>query len=379
MKLISTFLKDLKLSLRSYYIYIEIIMALLIIAVLLFVVPDNMSSGYRVLVHLDIENAEIAQVIEQFMSTADPSKIDEQMLADLDLSNLAKDELAAGEQDEPGVQEIELVDSAEQLRAEMDEDRNSIGMIVSFNQETSKLAMEFILQGYESEQMRNLLQAQFAAPMMELLPNYVDQTELTVLDEAAEKLPMKVNLLPVMLLLNSSFVGLFIIAAYVFMDKEEGTIRALAVTPLRVREYLLSKIGIMLVTGIVTGSMTVLAVAPGHVHFGHFLALMISFNIFGSALGLLIGSFYDTLTKSMGSLYLVIIVLALASVSYFMPAFSPLAIRVLPSYPMLFAIRETLLKSPDIGYIYTLAAVFIGIGIVLFALAEWRYRKTITV
>lgn len=379
MKLISTFLKDLKLSLRSYYIYIEIIMALLIIAVLLFVVPDNVSSGYRVLVHLDIENAEIAQVIEQFMSTADPSKIDEQMLADLDLSNLAKDELAAGEQDEPGVQEIELVDSAEQLRAEMDEDRNSIGMIVSFNQETSKLAMEFILQGYESEQMRNLLQAQFTAPMMELLPEYVDQTELTVLDDSAEKLPMKVNLLPVMLLLNSSFVGLFIIAAYVFMDKEEGTIRALAVTPLRVREYLLSKIGIMLVTGIVTGSMTVLAVASDHVHYGHFLVLMISFNIFGSALGLLIGSFYDTLTKSMGSLYLVIIVLALASVSYFMPAFSPLAIRLLPSYPMLFAIRETLLKSPDIGYIYTWAAVFIGIGIVLFALAEWRYRKTITV
>lgn len=379
MKLISTFLKDLKLSLRSYYIYIEIIMALLIIAVLLFVVPDNMSSGYRVFVHLDIENAEIAQVVEQFMSTADPSKIDEQMLADLNLSNLAKDELDAGEQDEPGVQQIELVDSTSQLRAGLEEDRNSIGIVVSFDEELSRLEMEFILQGYESEQMRNLLQAQFSAPMMELLPDYVDQTELTVLDDSAEKLPMKVNLLPVMLLLNSSFVGLFIIAAYVFMDKEEGTIRALAVTPLRIREYLLSKIAIMLVTGIVTGSMTVLAVAPDHVHYGHFLALMISFNIFGSALGLLIGSFYDTLTKSMGSLYLVIIVLALASASYFMPAFSPLAIRLLPSYPMLFAIRETLLKNPDTGYIYTRAGVFIVIGVVLFALAEWRYRKTITV
>ena len=379
MKLISTFLKDLKLSLRSYYIYIEIIMALLIIAVLLFVVPDNMSSGYRVFVHLDIENAEIAQVVEQFMSTADPSKIDEQMLADLNLSNLAKDELDAGEQDEPGVQQIELVDSTSQLRAGLEEDRNSIGIVVSFDEELSRLEMEFILQGYESEQMRNLLQAQFSAPMMELLPDYVDQTELTVLDDSAEKLPMKVNLLPVMLLLNSSFDGLFIIAAYVFMDKEEGTIRALAVTPLRIREYLLSKIAIMLVTGIVTGSMTVLAVAPDHVHYGHFLALMISFNIFGSALGLLIGSFYDTLTKSMGSLYLVIIVLALASASYFMPAFSPLAIRLLPSYPMLFAIRETLLKNPDTGYIYTRAGVFIVIGVVLFALAEWRYRKTITV
>ncbi|NLW12330.1 MAG: ABC transporter permease [Clostridiaceae bacterium] len=379
MKLISTFLKDLKLSLRSYYIYIEIIMALLIIAVLLFVVPDNMSSGYRLLVHLDIENAEISQVVEQFMSKNDSSMIDEQIFADLDISKLAEEELEASESEEPGVQTIELVDSVELLRTGMEEDRNTVGMVVSFNEETAKLAMEFVLQGYESEQMRNLLQAQFAAPMTALLPGYVDQTELTVLDEAAEKLPAKVNLLPVLLLLNSSFVGLFIIAAYIFMDKEEGTIRALTVTPLRIREYLLSKVGIMLLTGIVTGSMTVLAVAPRHVHYGHFLVLMISFNLFGSALGLLIGSFYDTLTKSMGSLYLVIIVLALASVSYFMPAFSPLVIRLLPSYPMLFAIRETLLKSPDIGYIYTWAGVFIAIGLVLFALAEWRYRKTITV
>ena len=53
MKLLATFLRDLKVSYRSFYIYIEFIMALIIVAVLLFVVPENFDGQGKLYLYLD--------------------------------------------------------------------------------------------------------------------------------------------------------------------------------------------------------------------------------------------------------------------------------------------------------------------------------------
>lgn len=378
MKLISTFLKDLRLSFRSYYIYIEVIMALLIIAVLLFVVPENFAGGYKIAAHLEIDRDAVMLMAEQMGSSDSEMTELEQLLETVDAVNEGRE---ATDSDDlfaelPG--NIQLLGSREAVEVVLEDDRNSVGILLKIAG-SGKPQLEFILQGFESQQMRNLLETQIAAPMLEMIPGVTDEAEITRLENVQQKLPDRINLLPVLLLMNSGFVGLFIIAAYIFMDKEEGTIRALAVTPVRISDYLLSKIGIMLLTGLVTGLLTVLAVAGEYVHYGHFLVLITAFNLFGSVLGLVIGSFYDSLTKSMGALYVVIVVLALASVSYFMPSFAPLAIRLLPSYPMLFALREVLTNEPDLAYVYTWSGVFVAAAMLLFWFAHWRYQKTITI
>jgi hypothetical protein len=61
-----------------------------------------------------------------------------------------------------------------------------------------------------------------------------------------------------------------------------------------------------------------------------------------------------------------------------MPSFSPLLIRVLPSYPLLFSFREAFMTSPDVGYIYTNVALFLGLGAVFFLMANARFKKTLT-
>lgn len=371
MKLFSTFLKDLKLSFRSFYIYIEIIMAAIFIAVLLFVVPENFSGEGKVFIHINLDK----EMIESLIESVPDEEADSESLASL---------LEAASGDSSQIENIEnlpagisLMESREQVRSSLVENRDATGLIVSAD--NGRLRFEFILQGYESEQIRNILQKQFVAPMLSIMPGYEENIVITTLEASAEKLPDRVNILPVLLILNSAFIGLFTIAAYLFMDKEEGTIKAIAVTPAKVWQYLLSKVGVMLVTGIATGSLVVLSIAWKHVNFGHFLVLMFCFNLFGSTLGLFIASFFDTLTKALGSLYIVILILSFTSVSYFMPAFSPRLITWLPSYPMLFAMRETLLQKPDIQYIYFWALVFIAVSVVLFLLADRRYRRTITI
>jgi hypothetical protein len=135
----------------------------------------------------------------------------------------------------------------------------------------------------------------------------------------------------------------------------------------------------MLVAGLMSGLVATVFIAGAKAHYLHLILLLIACNGFGSALGLFIASFFDTLVKAMGWLYLSIIVLAFAAVSYYMPAFSPLAIRILPSYPMLFAFRETLYEVSNLRYIYANVIGFSLLGVVFFLLSNWRFKKTLTV
>jgi hypothetical protein len=62
-----------------------------------------------------------------------------------------------------------------------------------------------------------------------------------------------------------------------------------------------------------------------------------------------------------------------------MPSFSPLIIRILPSYPLLFAFREVFLERPDTAFILTTSGLFILAGALIFMAAVLRYKKTLTV
>lgn len=319
-------------------------MALIFIAVLLFVIPENFSS-----------NAKIYAVIDN----------------DIPYSAVSE-ALISG-----GMNNLVIVDSMDEIKVKLKEDKNSIG--ISIMTKDNKITYDVVMQGYESQKYRNIIEKSLLSQIADKLPGYKKVTNIRTLNESNEKLSDRLNMLPVFLLLNSSFVGLFIIATYIFMDKDEGTIKAFAVSPARVWEYLLSKMGVMLVTGLITALLTTILVSGAKAHYIHLIALLIATNIFGSAVGLFISSFYDSIMKSMGALYMTIIMFAFATVSYYMPSFSPLIIKILPSYPMLFAFREVLLEQPNIIYIYYNVIGFSFLGVMFFLLANKRFKKTLMV
>jgi len=250
-------------------------------------------------------------------------------------------------------------------------------MVVS--QENGKIVYDYILQGYEHERIRNVIANSIESQFASQLPGYTDSVEMVTLDANAEKLTDRTNVLPVYLAFNAAFMGLFIIASYVFLDKDEGTIKAFRVTPAKVWHYLASKMGVLLVTGLLSGLLATLLIVGPDAHYGLLIVLILATNLFGSALGLFIASFFDSMAKAMGALYLTIIVLAFASVSYYVPAFSPWPIRILPSYPMLFAFRETLLDTADRSLVFWNVLGFSAATVTIFLLSNWRYKKTITV
>lgn len=344
MRVLYCFLNDLKISFRTFYIYIEIIMALIFVAVLLFAIPENFSSDAKMYAYID---------------KAIPSSIITEKLENEATGNVI------------------LLDTKDEIVPKLEEDRNSIGLSISA--ENGKVVYDIVLQGYESDKYRNIIEKSLVGYIAENLPGYESVTAIKTLSNSNERLSDRINILPVFLLLNSSFVGLFIIAAYIFMDKDEGTIRAFTVTPSRVWEYLLSKMGVMLVTGLMTALITTIFVAGSKPNYLHLILLLAATNAFGTSLGLFIASFYDSIMKAFGTLYIIIAMFGFAVTSYYIPSFSPWAIKILPSYPMLFAYREVFLENPDISFIYCNIFGFEVLAILFFLWADHRFKKTLTV
>lgn len=239
--------------------------------------------------------------------------------------------------------------------------------------------IDLVLQGHESKSMKAFLKSTLEGEFMAQMPNYEDKTTVVSLEETPVRLSDRANILPMYLVLNVAFMGLFIIAAYVFLDKEEGVIKAFAVAPVKVWHYLVSKIMIMALMGVLISVIVVIALMGFKVNYALMILTILVFNVFGSILGLLITSFFDSMTKAMGALFFSIFVLMFGGFSYFMPSFSPIWIKILPSYPMIFSFRELLMENGDLRYLYTNLAIFTGVSAILFVYTNFRFKKTLTV
>jgi hypothetical protein len=349
-KLITTIAKDIKLSFNGLYFYIEFGLALIFILIMLFVVPENFQSGQSYQLILEVDEPLKTQLTKQLMDN-NTSDTDENT--------------------------VYIHTTKESLQNAMEKNRNTVGLIV--RSEANKVKYELVLQGYESDTMKALMKTIIEGEVLAKVPGFESAVTTRVLEPNAIKLSDRANILPIYLTMNVALMGLFIIAAYIFLDKDEGVIKAFAVTPVRIWQYLASKIVIMAFMGVATSLLVCFAVVGFSINYGRLILLVLAFNFFGSALGLLISSYFDAMTKAMGALYMVIMVLMFASIAYLMPSFNPIWIKWFPSYPMLFSFRALLLPEGNVSYIYQNIGVFFILSAVLFAFANWRFKKTLTV
>jgi hypothetical protein len=173
-------------------------------------------------------------------------------------------------------------------------------------------------------------------------------------------------------------MGFFIVMAYIFYDKAEGVIRAFAVTPSSIWKYLISKIFVILTTVVVSSSIITIPVMGGQPNYLLFYIFLIITTFALASLGLLVASFFDNIAQSFGVMYPTMIVLLLPVFPYYIPSFDPLWLRFFPSYPLLQGFKEIMLNG-DAGYVLTFTLVFLAGGLILFLLANIKFRKTLTV
>ena len=395
MKLLSSYFKELKIAARGFYFYIELFMAVLILVVLLVAVNENPKSNQKEYLYYDMsaqmkENLMREEIGKGALVLSKPVEY-KMKAAAFRVKNKETGEVQSYTYDaetyrletykavntQTGKLEktIHLASSEEQMiRLAWQEKRMGAAIAVNDDGETS---YRYYVQGYETAKYENLLYVLHNEDPDTVKAAY-DRQMITKLGDHAI-LNNRENLVPPMIVLMGALMGFFIVMAYVFLDKDEGVIRAFAVTPSSVWKYLLSKIMVILTTVLVSSSIIaipIMGLKPNYLLF--YLLLLVSTFAF-SALGLYVSSFFDSISKAFGMLYVVMIVMLLPAFSYFLPGFDPLWLRFFPTYPMMQGIKETLTMQPDAGYVLVYSGVFLLGGLALFLLANTRFKKTLTV
>ncbi len=371
MKLWYSYLKELKLSSKGFYFYIEILMTVIILFVLLFVIPENFDSTEDEFIVLDLPEP----VYGMFMDNIREGDLDgqvEQAEFEIDDQVITADLYISDEK------KIYLFDNAEDMIEATKKERPLIGATISWNTDENALKYDYYIQGYESERLRNLYSV-LHVKNLETIIDDADQIEVRSLETGVEQLNSRQMALPSLITFNGSLMGLFIIAAYIFLDKQEGIIKAYAVTASKVSTYLLSKALTLMTVTLATSLIIAISVMGTQVNYPMFILLLLTSGFFASTLGLFITSFFDNLTQAFGAIYTVMMLFMLPAIAYFIPSWNPLWIQMIPIYHLILGFKETIMVGGDMTYVLISSAGFFAGGVILFLLSNYRFRGNLSV
>ncbi len=370
MKLWYSFSKELILSSKSWYFYVELAMAIIILMILIFVVPEDFDSKSKEYFYLDVPQV----VRERYMKS----------LLEEDLDEIAEQvEVEADGRIFPAIlyetdeSKIHLLNSMDALDAFSNYER--VPAIYVHVNEDGQIIHTYYLQGYETEKLKNLLLVYHnRLAGHDVIEDYSDNLEVRSLYQDTEPLNDKENMIPVFLTFNGSLMSLFIIAAYIFLDKNEGIIKAYAITASSVWHYLVSKIGVIILTSIVTTMIITVPIMRLQPNYFAMIIFIISSGFFAAALGLFMTSYYKDIVEAFGAMYIVIIIMIMPNISYFTPSWDPDWVKIIPSYVMLQSFKESISVGGNITYVMVASLGFAVLGLSIFILANYRFKKTLS-
>jgi ABC-2 type transport system permease protein len=352
MKLLSSYLKEMKIAARGFYFYIEVGMAALILAILLLFISEDATSDRKQFIYNDMPT-KIADYLKDRSIDRGEARLAgstefELKPAEFEITNQDTGKSTGYDFNDEKTVEVETIETLDESTGELEEtvyyteneedmirlaySESEIGVTVDMNP-YGKVSNKYYLQGYETDRLKNLLYI-LQNESRETVDAKKDRQVVRTL-EVAETLNNRENLVPVFIAYMGALMGFFIVMAYIFYDKDEGVIKAFAVTPSSIWKYLASKIFVILSTVVVSSSIItipVMGLKPNYLLFYPFL-IVTTFTI--ASLGLLVASFFNTISKAFGVMYVIMITLMIPAFSYFIPSFDPLWLRFFPTYPLL--------------------------------------------
>ncbi|MFC2019483.1 ABC transporter permease [Chloroflexota bacterium] len=395
MKLLSSYIKEMKIAARGFYFYIEIGMAIVLLAILLFAISVTSTSNNKRFIYSDMP-----QKIAEYLKDRSIEKGEARLAnstefklrpAKFEITHQETGETTAYDFDDEKIIEIETIEMLDSSTGELEETvyyveteedmirlaygESEIGATAAMDAR-GKVSYTYYLQGYETDRLKSLLHISHSESPSVINAKRDKQVVRTL--GVMETLNNRENLVPVFVAFLGSLMGFFMVMAYIFYDKAEGVIRAFAVTPSSIWKYLISKVFVILTTVVVSSSIITIPVMGGQPNYLLFYVFLIITTFAIASLGLLVASFFDNISKAFGVMYAIMIALMIPAFSYYIPSFDPLWLRFFPSYPLLQGFKEILLNG-DAGYVLTYSLIFLAGGLVLFVLADIRFKKTLTV
>jgi len=202
--------------------------------------------------------------------------------------------------------------------------------------------------------------------VLELMQQGFEPVQVQSLDTAAREIPFNLRFTPVFLCFEALMVGFILGGALMLAEKQDGTVRALRVSPLGATKYVLSKTLLFSLIGMLYATLICVFTVGVSINWGAFLLL----SFVGTAVFTMIGLAYTTPFHDMSGWFFSMVVLLsvnmLPVISFSSPSFTPFWMRLIPSYPILMAYQSAMFGgSFDIGYTLLAIGVWLAVSYLL--------------
>ena len=394
--MLSTYFKEMKIASRGFYFYIEIFIAILLLIIVLVAIKDNPDSKAKEYLYYDMSEVAYSAMLQAQLDTGKIILADDTVLElkanSFDVVNRDTDEVKSYTFDSKKtitVQTLKEIDAdtgqilttlyvldSEEDMLRLSMSTGNMGATIIMD-ELGAISYRYVIQGYEAERYSNFLYIVHSVSTS-AIQDEIDRQNIREIGSSS-RLTNKEAVVPIFVVFMGSLMGFFIVISYLYLDKDEGVIKAFAVTPSSVWKYLLSKTFVILTTVFISSSIIVIPIMglkPNYLLFYPFL-LITTFAF--SALGLLVASFFDSISKAFTALYVILMALMLPAFSYYISSFDPLWLRFFPTYAVLQAMKGILMGEPDYLYVLISSLAFLVGGFGLLMLANLKFKKSLTV
>jgi ABC-2 type transport system permease protein len=193
-------------------------------------------------------------------------------------------------------------------------------------------------------------------------------------------------MLPGILTILVSMIGIFLTALNIVREKEMGTIEQINVTPIKKWQFLIGKLLPFMLIGILDlglglGIGIILFDMPFN---GSVFTLLVFSTLYlfaGIGMGLLIADFASTQQQAMFTIFFFFLIFVLMGGIFTavesMPDWAQVFNRLNPMYYFMKIVRSVLLKGSGIGDLMSEFWSLLVYGIVAMSVAVWGYRKTV--
>ena len=394
MKLWNNYKKEMKIASRGFYFYVELVVAFIILSVLLFVVPIESNHKIKEVIFCDITDSEFEKLmnikegkgyneqVEDVVFKLKPSvltyKDDSGKLITKEFKDkkkvTAKQYLYHDTITGKHAKTKYIVDNFDDMMR-IAYSKKYIGTEMWYG-EDNKDYYHNILFGYETDKYKNIVEISHGTVDVSKISSQMNkEIENTEYLNDIETLNNRENYIPIILIMMNGLLGMMVIIAYISVDKSEGVLKALRITPLSIGNYLMSKILVALTTVLISSviiSVPVMGLKPNYLLL--FISV-ISMSFLSCAIGIFISTFFEDVKSAFGAIMIVGVILMVPVISYMVHSFHPNWIEYMPSYYMLESIKESLFVNGSSIYILTTSCFLAFVGIIFYLVSKKRYKN----
>ena len=254
----------------------------------------------------------------------------------------------------------------------LNENPNAYGIAVegTLSEPVVTIYMQSSVDESFAELIKQSLLIEFSGQSIEPLRTEVLIPELATID-------FRDRFIPLILVMDSALIGMFLLSVMLFVEKEQKMHTAYMVSPGRLFEHLMSKAVVMMALSVISATLVVGFLRGTAANYGYLYLMMIPSSFVGAVIGLLIGAIYRNVSQSMTGLMTAYLILAIPIITYIAPSFAPPFNVLIPTHHMIRGLEAAVLPYVGFDIIWQSALVLLAFGVVGFGVSYHLYQRAL--